>query len=168
MIDKSTDQPVLVMLCGVPGSGKTTWLNERFFGFGFNQDDTTILSTDAFIEQFAKAQETNYKAVFTEVISEAESNMYDMLLDAVLHFENIVWDQTNLTVKSRARKLNKVPENYKKIAVVFPVNEKEIYERNDFRKAFGRNISEPILKCMIEFFEPPTKSEGFDEIIFVE
>ena len=78
---------------------------------------------------------------------------------------NIIIDQTNLTVKSRAKKLNKLSEEYKKIGIVFVVTADELERRLNERAAEGgKSIPQHVLDNMIGYYVPPSRSE-FDEII---
>ena len=57
------ERPILYMLVGLPGSGKTTWLA--------NQKDIhnyIILSTDKYIEMTAKCLDKTYNDVFFKCI----------------------------------------------------------------------------------------------------
>jgi len=56
-------EPVLWMLVGVPGSGKSTWIEETELDEGQGQD-TVILSTDDYIEHIASIRGTTYNEVF--------------------------------------------------------------------------------------------------------
>ena len=75
---------------------------------------------------------------------------------------NIIWDQTNLNIKSRNKKLQLL-DGYYKIAIVFaqPSNY-ELQRRLESRP--GKNIPFYIINSMIDSYEEPTLEEGFDEI----
>lgn len=152
--------PVLYMLIGVPGSGKSTWINNAKFQPGF---DTTIISTDNFIEAIASLKNTTYDAIFKEYIKAAEKRLYEDLIWAVDHNTNIVWDQTNITSKTRKKKLSMIPSHYKKIGIFFPTpSDEELSKRLSSRP--GKNIPDYVMDAMIESIEQPTLLEGFDEV----
>jgi len=48
-------------LIGVPGSGKTTWLQNQIWALGL-----TVVSTDVFVEEYAAAQGRTYNQVFED------------------------------------------------------------------------------------------------------
>jgi predicted kinase len=77
---------------------------------------------------------------------------------------NIVWDQTNTSVKARKQKLDMIPKSYRKVAVVFPTpGAVELGRRLAGR--VGKNIPDHVMRSMITNLQPPTAAEGFDEVI---
>lgn len=154
-------RPTLVMLVGLPGTGKSTWIDESGF---WDRTDAMILSTDNFIETVASGEGKTYSEVFPMVIKAAEKNLEEGLDYAIQAGMNIVWDQTNLSVASRRKKLQKVPAHYRKVAKVFlPTDEHEAW-LNSPRRA-GKVIPKHVLDSMRATFQMPTMDEGFDEVI---
>lgn len=158
----------LFMLIGVPGSGKSTWINKGKFKEGyFGVGDTCIVSTDDIISARANIEGKTYDEMFKDNIKDAEKLMYKHVMWAVERGQNIVWDQTNLTKKSRAKKLIMIPDEYQKIAVFFETpNEEELAKRLKNRN--GKTIPEHVMDAMIEMIEYPEMSEGFDRIEYIE
>lgn len=154
--------PRLIMLCGIPTSGKSTFVREGLGGL-VHGDDYVLLSTDMFIERDALALGLSYNEVFDYCIGPATSEMETRLKLATRYGKNIVWDQTNLSRKARRRKLRQVPEFYDRIAVWFPISLEEALERNDNRP--GKFIPKSVIRRMHVQFEPPDTSEGFDEVV---
>ena len=77
---------------------------------------------------------------------------------------DIIWDQTSTTVKSRTRKFSMLPDYYH-IAIVFPTPEhKELMRRLESRWESGKIIPEHVIASMIASWEEPTEEEGFKEI----
>lgn len=150
------------VLVGVPGSGKTTWVNQQ----SFNSDHTVYVSTDMFVEQYAQQVGKTYTEVFAECMPQAIDKMMDLVLDAIENRYDIVWDQTSTSVASRVKKLKYVPEGYEKIAVVFPTPELELHRVMLNRP--GKEIPDEIVQNMIARFEMPTLAEGFDKVIEVK
>lgn len=156
-------RPTLWMLIGVPCSGKSTWIDQGNFEQGRGRD-TTILSTDYFIELVAKSRNKTYGEVFKETIKDADAKMYRDLQYALDKDHNIIWDQTNISRGMRMKKLKRIPDHYEKIAVVFSTPDpEELKRRLDSRP--GKTIPDHVLKSMIENFEYPSKNEGFDYIL---
>lgn len=150
--------PVLVMLCGVPTSGKTTYVNEH----EFDKSDYVLISTDYFIDHAAKLLFMTYDAAFSDHIAWATQQMEYILGASVSQDKNIVWDQTNLTPKTRKQKLKKIPNHYKKVAVYFEIGIEEAMIRNQQRE--GKIIPPSTLLSMCRSFVIPTSEEGFDQI----
>ena len=153
--------PKLYILVGVPGSGKSTWIENNTFTL-----PCACISTDKFVDAYAKEVGKTYSEVFDEFMPKAVKMMASEVIVARESNRDIVWDQTSTTVKSRARKLNMLP-NYHAIAVVFRTpNPTELARRLASRP--GKNIPPAVLQSMISDWEEPTLEEGFDEIWIVE
>jgi predicted kinase len=145
------------MLIGVPASGKSTW-REQFF----ETNRAMIISTDDILEDIAATQNKTYNDVFKDNIKFATKQMDVHMRVALESKMDIVWDQTNLTVKSRKGKLDKVPEHYEKIAVVFLTPEDAEWQRRLDRP--GKSIPQNILMGMRDSMQFPDPEEGFDKI----
>jgi predicted kinase len=152
----------LLMLIGVPGSGKSTWVKENCDPLAFN-----LISSDNFIEEAAKKDGVTYNEAFQKYIKKATEDMNKMAKYAFDNDRNVVWDQTNLTIKSRKAKLAMVPSHYKKTAVFFTTPAADEHKRRlDSRP--GKTIPYHILKNMAETMDPPSYQEGWDNIILQE
>lgn len=147
----------LYMMIGVPGSGKTTWIKN-------NKHNAVVLSTDDYIERVAEKQGKTYSEVFKDAIGPATDQMEKDLIQAIRNERDIIWDQTNLTAKTRKGKLSRMPKNYRKVAVYFSVPQ-DLRDRLASRP--GKVIPEPVIISMINQLQPPTKEEGFDEVVVV-
>lgn len=145
------------MLIGITGSGKTTWIS--------NQDwlkNIPIISSDNLIEEYAKSINKTYNDVFLNYVEIAQKEMYNQIENLIQSKKSFVWDQTNLSEKSREYKLKKI-KDYKKIAVVFPIpNAIELKRRLEQRP--DKVITENVMLSMIKDFSIPTEKEGFSEI----
>ena len=149
--------PKLYMLIGVPGSGKSTWTADQVWA-----KDCSIVSSDRFIDEHAAKMGKTYNEVFDEYVKIATKLMENQVLIAQANNMDIIWDQTNMSAKSRAKKLAMLP-NYEKIAVVFKTPEKEELDRRLANRP-GKFISEKIVNSMISSYNEPTEEEGFKEI----
>ena len=150
----------LVMLCGIPTSGKSTYV-QKLKSMKY-WENAVVLSTDDYIEAQAKRVGQTYNEVFDNVIPDATRELELQLNMAKDKGKDIIWDQTNLSIKSRRNKLLKIPSCYRRTAVYFKVSLEEALERNKHRE--GKFIPESILKRMWHQFEIPTIQEGFDII----
>ena len=147
----------LYVLVGVPGSGKSTWIKEQTWMLGL-----TKVSTDNFVEAYAKQQGKTYSEVFEEYMPNAIEQMSEQVIFARKHGHDIIWDQTSTTVASRRRKFNMLPD-YEHIAVVMkiPPEEKLIMRLASRPKKY---IPWQAVSDMLNNFEMPSESEGFVEI----
>jgi predicted kinase len=155
--------PNLVMMCGIPASGKSTYIQQGLDYTDFFNTGYTFLSTDNYIEEKAKKEGTTYNEIFDCTIKEATEEMNKLLEFAIQNNMSIVWDQTNLTPKVRQKKLKKIPEHYTKVAVYNNISLEEAMKRN--RNRIGKVIPQRVLIQMHSVFVPPTEEEGFDKVI---
>jgi predicted kinase len=149
-----------VMLVGIPTSGKSTYV-EKLKKLDYWKD-AVVLSTDSYIEKEAKRMGLTYNQVFDDVIDNATRELELQLIMAKDKGKNLIYDQTNLTIKSRRKKLSKLPSYYRRGVIYFEVSLEEALKRNKARE--GKFIPESILKRMYHQFEVPTISEGFDYV----
>lgn len=156
--------PEVVMLCGIPTSGKSTYV-EKLKKLSYWKD-AVILSTDNYIEKYAESVGKTYNEVFDDVISDATCQLETDLIIAKDKGRDIIWDQTNLSIKTRKKKLSGFPHYYHKGAVYFKISLEDALERNNHRE--GKFIPESIIKRMHHQFEIPTKQEGFGWIEAVQ
>jgi predicted kinase len=156
--------PELVMLCGIPTSGKSTYV-QKILKIPY-WSDAVVLSTDNYIEKEAQRLNLTYNEIFDDVIDNATRELEIQFNMAKDKGKDIIWDQTNLSTKTRKKKLSKLPSYYKRGIVYFQITLEEALERNKHRE--GKFIPESILKRMYHQFEVPTKEEGFDYIESVQ
>jgi len=149
--------PKCYQLIGVPGSGKSTWYS--------NQDwakDCVYVSTDRYVEIYAESVGKTYNEVFDEFMPEAVNLMCQDVIMAREQDKDIIWDQTSVSVKSRKKKFNMLPD-YDHVAVVFITPDKDELEKRLANRS-GKNIPPHVMRSMIDNFQFPSEAEGFDEI----
>lgn len=149
--------PKCYQLVGVPGSGKSTWVSSQLWA-----KDCTIVSTDDYVEKFARRLGKTYSQVFSLVMPRAIRLMMRRVKKTCSEGNDIIWDQTSTTLISRKRKFTALPD-YDHIAVIFPTpGSKELNRR--LRSRPGKYIPKRVIKNMIENWEDPSEQEGFKEI----
>jgi len=154
--------PTMWMMIGAPGVGKSTWISTQ----NYNWDITALISSDAIIDRQAAIQGKTYSEIFKNVIKDATAQMNKNLNNAIDNNTDIVWDQTNISVKTRCSKLSQIPANYHKVAVFFQTPDNVELQRRLSNRP-GKTIPYDIVCNMISSLEIPSESEGFDEIITV-
>lgn len=154
----------LIMLVGVPGSGKSTYIKK------INADGKyVVISTDDVLEEIASDMGLTYSDVHRTHIGFATKEMFNRAKKAISDGKPIIWDQTNMTVKSRKKKLNMFPSSYDKKAIVFSIDDFELKKRLKKRaEETGKFIPDHVIKSMINSYIAPSKSEGFSKIQYIK
>lgn len=146
----------LIMLIGLPGSGKSTWAKE----YKEKNDNVIIVSSDAIRDELGleNTKEHN-KICFDEVEKRTIKGMKNGF--------KVIVDATNLNYKKRMGFLKCVcPKNEEVIAeaVVISTSYENCLKRNSER---DRVVPEEVIKRMRENFNFPLFQEGFYDIKIV-
>jgi predicted kinase len=160
--------PELIMLVGMPGCGKSTWV--RNFVSTEAGRQYAIISTDDMIEEAARECGITYNQAHALISSDEIVNLvFARVNECIKSGQSIVWDQTNLNVARRIEKIGMIPLKWKRKCVAFEVPLDEVKRRRDARESAnpGKSIPSDILENMLADYQRPTKIEGWDEIIFI-
>jgi len=152
--------PKCYQLIGVPAAGKSTWIKNQIWTLGL-----TVVSTDAFVEDYARECGSTYTEVFDDYMPRAVELMANQVVFAREHGHTVIWDQTSTTVKSRARKFNMLPD-YQHIAIVFRTPDLDVLKERLANRP-GKEVPWEVVQGMIDNWEEPTQEEGFTEIWYV-
>ena len=152
--------PKAYILVGIPGSGKSTWVNNQAWA-----PECAYVSTDKYVEEYAASQNKTYSEVFKDYMPTAVDLMARDVVTARNNNKDIIWDQTSTTIQSRTRKFNMLP-GYEMIAVVFPIPGKEELTRR-LNSRPGKTIPDDVIQQMIDGYEMPTTEEGFTTVVRV-
>lgn len=149
----------LVLMMGIPGAGKSTWLRKNM------KPDGVIASRDAI--RFNLLEEGDeYFSRETEVFREYISQ----IVEALKADKTVYADATHLNQKSRAKVVNAVkkfiiPDEIE--CIWLDTSYAVAIERNDLRE--GRAlVPHDAIKRMFHQLEPPAAEEGFSNIIIIE
>lgn len=159
-------QPFIIFLVGLPCSGKSTFVDSFLTPWLAKQETyADILSSDDIISHVAAVSKTTFSSVYSNLVNDA-TNIIDSRLSLSSYMKlNIVYDQFNLTRKTRKQKLELL--NYKtdyfKIAITFNENHDVISKRNENRT--GRAVKSSLIKDLSNRFSPVIAEEGFDLIL---
>ena len=156
-----TKSPFVIILSGIPMSGKSTWVRE-------NYPDVLAISRDELVMEVAGTRD--YNLAFKTVDQKAVDKLLaKRITDAATQKVDVIIDMTNLSRKVRVKNLSYFSNDYYKVSVVLPILDSEEYKRrNDFRLVNENKFIPPfVIKSMMESFVLPTEDEGFDKIILV-
>lgn len=139
--------PVLYVMVGLPGSGKSTYAKTL---------GCPIVSSDAVRAELYGNESIQGSA--HEVFNIVHKRINDYLREG----KSCVYDATNLSIKNRNPWPN-IPE-CRKVAIVVDTPYAQCLERNATRK---RKVPENVIARMAKKFQMPTAKEGFDEVLIV-
>ncbi len=144
----SPSSKILIIMCGLPGSGKTTYRSAL--------SNAYVISSDDYIETLAKQEGLTYADSWNKYKDMAEAFLMNQVADARMSNAGLViWDQTNLTAKKRSR-IASMFEGYTKYVADFTkVPYELILKRNSERKKVGRDIPLCVLNSMHNSIEDP-------------
>ena len=160
----AAEPPLLVLLVGLPGSGKSTAAGRLAATIRSQGRVCEIVGTDAYLEAEAVRRGLSYAALFAEEFIVAETLMWKQAREAIHRRISVIWDQTNLTVNARTRRLRLFPGNYLRIAAVMPATHTEAWKRN-LARGPGRAVPGDAFDRMRAEFRRPGETEGFQIFI---
>ena len=157
--------PKCTILVGVPGSGKSTWIKEHM-------PMANVMSTDIVIENVARGYGMTYDEGFKDLISFAERVMWRHITWSIAEQVDFIIDRTNLSMKSRAKFIQKLKvHRYEIECVVFPFPGSVDLPREEWFQRLmnrpGKTIPPQVLDSMVYNYEMPLESEGFSKITYV-
>ncbi len=144
-----------IMLCGVAGSGKSTWA-QHWATSEPRPNKVNIISSDAIRGELYG----------DENIQRNPAKVFSLMLErtkrALDRKETVIYDATNLNEKRRIALLNELKEyNCPKGCVVFVTDPVVCADRQEYRE---RKVSNEVIWKQVKQFQPPHKSEGWDKI----
>ena len=142
-------KPVLILLCGIPGSGKTTYAEKMKNSYTYH------LSSDAIRKELYG----------DENIQGNPSDVFALMQDRAIMLLNngfdVIYDATNITRKDRASIIAKCPRFAQiKCHIIWAPIETCI-ERDAARK---RTVGKEVIDRMLKRFQPVFYDEGINEI----
>ena len=152
------NKPFVILLVGVPLSGKSTWIRN-------NHPTTRIVSRDELVMEVYGSDD--YNTAFKEVNQKDVDRLLDLRLKEVnTNKENVIVDMTNMVVSRRVKTLRYFSDDYYKEVIVFPVLETEEYDRRNKERNVNENKWIPpfVISSMLNSYQEPTLDEGFDKI----
>ena len=147
----------LIMLIGIPGSGKTTYSKELTIKY-----NAKVISSDKVRQTFTGIDE---KDVFPTV--------YKLCIEELKNGKNVILDATHITPKVRKRSFDALDEYnvaYEKVAIYIQTSIEECARRVEKR---NQDPSELFLPVEVVYsygknIIAPSKEEGFNEIFIIK
>jgi predicted kinase len=140
--------PEVLILCGLPCSGKSTFCS--------NYPHHLQLSSDKFIQEAANKLNKTYNEIYERTIKQANKFFFDEAQTAAKLNADVIIDRTNLTIKSR-QKIIKIFKNHDPVIVYFDVPIEVIKSRNTRP---GKIIADAVFDRMFATLQIPTIHEA--------
>lgn len=159
----------MLMMCGLPGSGKTTWANKYFAQYP--EKKYNILGTNNLIDKMkvmGLPRKRNYAGRW-DVLIQKSTKCLNKLMEMGAHVHrNFILDQTNVYPSAQKRKMRAFEGFVRKAVVLVPSDEE--FERRVAKRESeeGKDVPDSAVLEMKANFGLPTVGPIFDEVIFVE
>lgn len=145
------DMPRLILLCGLPGAGKTHYAKK----YTAENDNTIHLSSDAIRKELYgdESIQDNPAAVF--------ELMQKRAVEALNEGKDVVYDCTSITRKDRASIISKLPKFARIECHIIWAPIETCIERDAARE---RTVGKEVIDKMLKRFQAVYYDEGFDYI----
>lgn len=145
-----TENGKLILLCGIPGSGKSTF-SKMYEPLKHH----LVLSSDDIRKELwgDESEQSGNHEVF--------KLLYKRMYYAICNGITVVFDATNVTLKDRKKAIKACPKGVEKWCIYIVPNVEKAKENNKKRE---RIIPENVIERMARQFVVPTHDEGFDRI----
>lgn len=145
------NRPTLILLVGIPGSGKTTYAQKYIEEYS----NTVYLSSDLIRKELwgDEAIQGDNNEVF--------SLMQKRAIEALNNGRDVVYDATNITRKDRGYIISQCPKFVKIEAHIIWAPIETCIERDSARK---RTVGKDVIDRTLKRFQAPYYDEGIDEI----
>lgn len=148
-------RPKFIMPVGIPGSGKTNYCK----AYKAENPNTIHLSSD----EIRMAATNNGPKYTKEENNFVFKYMSDEALKELNNGNNVLYDATNLTRKSRRMILERLPKYCEISAIIFAPTIEECIERDNQREGLAK-VGAGVIDKMVRRFQIPYYDEGFDSI----
>lgn len=150
-------KPILYISCGVPGSGKSTFLNKN------KREDEVIVSRDEIRFSILKDGEEYFSH---------EDEVYDKFINTIVRNleagKNVYADATHLNEKSRAKTYNAVTNStdveFSLEAIYFDVPVAICLNRNENRKETKTYVPRGVIRRMAASYTFPEFNKPFQKV----
>ena len=143
--------PKLIILVGIPGSGKSTYAKDYIK----KNPDTLHLSSDKIREELWGSESVQGDP------SEVFSIMQSRAVEALKNGTDVIYDATNINRKDRSHIIDICPRFAQIEARIIWASIETCIRRDAERK---RTVGKSVIDMMLKRFQPPFYDEGFDDI----
>lgn len=148
------EMPKLIVLCGLPASGKSTYAKE----LKYRIKNSIVFSSDAIRNELYGDENIQGDA------NEVFNLMNTKVVQALKNGFTVIYDATNITRKSRASIISLCPKFVKIECHIIWTSIQRCFGRDKNR---NKTVSEKVIDRMVKRFQAPFYDEGIDEIKIV-
>ncbi|XP_063236170.1 heterogeneous nuclear ribonucleoprotein U-like protein 1 [Bacillus rossius redtenbacheri] len=159
----------MLMMCGLPACGKTTWANE-FYSKHLDKM-YNILGSNNLIDKMkvmGLPRKRNYAGRWDVLIDKCMKCLNKLLEIAGRRRRNYILDQTNVFPNAQRRKMKSFEGFVRRAVVIVPTDEEFKRRCAMQEKVEGKDVPDSAVLEMKANFELPVKGDPFDEVQFVE
>ena len=158
IFDNVEKTPTVYVLVGLPCTGKSTWARRAL-----EQNPVEYISRDQFIDEYAKEHGITYHSAFGKIDQKrVDSDYYKNIKKIIAKDKSVIVDKTHLNRKSRKNTLRLFPNYYRKVAIVFDIDESKRIEYE--KKRSEKQIPQNIIDSMKKSFNISNINDEFDNV----
>lgn len=157
----------VIMMVGLPGSGKTTWVNKQV---DENPDKKyNVLGTNSIMEKMKIMGVARKRDVggYSKLMDKAAKCLHRLFELAPSKKRNYILDQTNVYLSAQKKKMRPFEEFNRKAIVCIPTQE-DLKKRTEDRKKEGIELPENAVSDMKMSFTLPKVGEFFDDVVYAD
>nr|DBA20635.1 TPA: hypothetical protein GDO54_017395 [Pyxicephalus adspersus] len=166
---KNKGECEILMMVGLPGSGKTTWAMKH--SAANPEKKYNILGTNAIMEKMrvmGLRRQRNYAGRWDVLIQQATKCLNQLIQVAARRKRNYILDQTNVYATAQRRKMRPF-EGFKRKAVIICPTDADLQDRIVKRTdEEGKDVPDSAVLEMKANFGLPEAGEFLDEVIYIE
>ena len=148
-------KPIFIMLIGIAGSGKSTWAKQYGYKSAIHSSDS--IREELFGDEGHECTSAENEKVFNLLHSRVKEDL--------LNGKDVIYDATNLNKKRRIHFLKELKDiPCLKQCILFATDFDRCLEQNKKRE---RQVPEEVLWKMYTSYQPPHRSEGWQNISIV-
>jgi len=170
----SRDQCEMIMMIGLPGCGKSVWVDKHVAENADKQYN--VISTNTMINKMTvngEPRKDHFKGKWETVVQKATRSLQEMLRAASQRRRNVIIDQTNVYPSAQKRKARPF-EGFQRRAVVVVPSDDVYKERVAAQTAAGNKDipDEAIMEMKANYALPEDESDAvvpmFKDVVFTE
>ncbi|XP_058965982.2 heterogeneous nuclear ribonucleoprotein U-like protein 1 isoform X2 [Pocillopora verrucosa] len=157
----------VIMMVGLPGSGKTTWVNQQV---SENPDKKyNVLGTNSIMEKMKIMGVARKRDVggYSKLMDKAAKCLHRLFELAASKKRNYILDQTNVYLSAQKKKMRPF-EGFNRKAIVCIPTQEDLKKRTEDRKKEGIELPENAVSDMKMSFTLPKVGEFFDEVVYAD